>query len=103
MSDDIEISDILQSGLFRRDDWFADIDRALRADGAQAPASTPRKPRAPRKPTLASVAKQAAKASIPVARYEVEPDGNINLVTGKPEPTSNKDDEVESWINKHAH
>ena len=36
-----------------------------------------------RKPTLASVAKQAAKAGIEVARYEVDADGKIIVVTGK--------------------
>jgi len=36
-----------------------------------------------RKPTLASVAKQAKKAGIDVARYEVEPD-KIIVVVGKP-------------------
>ena len=34
--------------------------------------------------TLVSVAKQAAKAGIPVARYEVKPDGTIGIVVGKP-------------------
>jgi hypothetical protein len=33
--------------------------------------------------TLTSVAKQASKAGIEVARYEVEP-GKITIVTGKP-------------------
>ena len=40
-----------------------------------------RKPR----PTLASVAKQASKAALAVARYEVKPDGTVVVVTGKPE------------------
>jgi hypothetical protein len=35
------------------------------------------------KPTLASVAKQAAKAGIEVARYEVEANGKIIIVTGR--------------------
>jgi hypothetical protein len=38
-----------------------------------------------RRPTLASVSKQANKAAIPVARYEVKPDGSITVVTGQPE------------------
>jgi len=42
--------------------------------------------RKPRRPTLASVAKQASKAAIPVARYEVKPDSTIVVVTGEPEP-----------------
>jgi len=36
-----------------------------------------------RKPTLAGVAKQAAKAGIEVARYEVDADGKIIIVPGK--------------------
>jgi hypothetical protein len=44
------------------------------------PASRTRK----RKPTLAGVARQAAKAGIPVAGYEVRPDGSIKIITGKP-------------------
>jgi hypothetical protein len=41
--------------------------------------------RKPRKPTLAGVAKQAKRAALAVARYEVNPDGKIIVVTGKPE------------------
>ena len=37
-----------------------------------------------RKPTLAGVARQAAKAGIPVAGYEVRSDGSIKIITGKP-------------------
>jgi len=36
-----------------------------------------------RRPTLASVAKQASKAGIEVARYEVEPDKIVVIVVGK--------------------
>src|SRR5215831_19622368 len=43
--------------------------------------------RKPRRPTLASVAKQANRAAIAVARYEVKPDGTIVLVTGQGEST----------------
>src|SRR5262245_46769449 len=43
--------------------------------------------RKPRKPTLVSVAKQASKAAIAVARYEVKPDGTVVVVTGKSEST----------------
>ena len=39
--------------------------------------------RKPRRPTLASVAKQASKAGIEVARYEIKPDGTVVVVTGK--------------------
>ena len=48
---------------------------------------TPKRQRKRRKPTLASVAKQANTAGIEVARYEVDPDGKISIVTGKTEPT----------------
>src|SRR5262249_54661633 len=50
-----------------------------------------RKPRNPRKPTLTTVAKQASKAAIPVARYEIKPDGTVVVVTGKPEPAESAD------------
>lgn len=56
-------------------DWAMDRTRRLR------------KARGTRKPTLASVAKQAARAGIEVARYEVKPDGGIIIVPGKPEAT----------------
>jgi len=46
--------------------------------------------RKPRKPTLASLARQANKAAIPVARYEVKPDGTVVVVTGKPEPVESE-------------
>jgi hypothetical protein len=41
----------------------------------------------PRQPTLARVSKQAAKAGIEVARYEIKPDGTFVVVTGKSEST----------------
>jgi pyruvate/2-oxoacid:ferredoxin oxidoreductase beta subunit len=44
---------------------------------------TANKKRSPRKPTFLSVAKQARKAGIEVARYEIEPSGKIVVVTGK--------------------
>jgi hypothetical protein len=37
----------------------------------------------PRRPTLLSVAKQAQKAGLEVARYEVEPSGKIIVITSK--------------------
>jgi len=51
-----------------------------------------------RKPTLASVAKQAAKAGIEVARYEVDANGKIIVITGQsiaPEMTSGTDANIE--------
>ena len=37
-----------------------------------------------RRPTLASVAKQAAKAGVDVAAYDVRPDGTVRVIIGKP-------------------
>jgi hypothetical protein len=37
--------------------------------------------RSPRRPTLLSIAKQAKKAGIEVARYEIEPTGRIIIIT----------------------
>jgi hypothetical protein len=48
---------------------------------ARAPA---RRARDARQPTLASVAKQASKAAIAVARYEVKPDGTVVVIPGEP-------------------
>ena len=46
------------------------------------------KPRRMRRPTLASVAKQARKAALDVARYEVKPDGTVVVVAGTPAPVA---------------
>jgi hypothetical protein len=53
-----------------------------------------RKPRSQRKPTLVSVAKQASKAGVEVARYEVKSDGTVVVVTGTPEPST----ESNPWL-----
>ena len=45
-----------------------------------------------RKPTLAGVARQAAKAGVEVAGYEVRPDGTIKVLTGKPVGAIDMDD-----------
>jgi hypothetical protein len=45
-----------------------------------------------RPPTLHGVARQAARAGIEVARYEVRPDGTISVVPGKPSGTTTPDD-----------
>jgi hypothetical protein len=44
-----------------------------------------------RKPTLAGVARQAAKAGIEVARFDVRPDGTIGVVIGKPTDPTDSD------------
>jgi hypothetical protein len=59
-------------------------------DGLLTPAEAARKPPKPRRPTLAGVAKQASKAALDVARYEVRPDGTVVVVTGKPEPAASE-------------
>ena len=62
--------------------------RALLPDGLFiAPTEPTPKLRKPRRSTLVSVAKQANKAAIPVARYEVKPDGTVVVVTGQGEST----------------
>jgi hypothetical protein len=94
----IPIGDLLETGLFCRESWLGpDFDRERHAELKKAileSSDKPRRVRAPRKPTLASVAKQASKAGIEVARYEVEPDGKINVVTGQPEPST----ESNPWL-----
>jgi hypothetical protein len=78
--------------------------RRLRAADAAADAAAekPARERRQRKPTLASIAKQASKAGIEVARYEVAPDGKIIVVTGKPTDQTNND--LDRWMAKrHAH
>jgi hypothetical protein len=47
-----------------------------------------------RRPTLASVAKQAAKAGIEVARYEVDANGKIIVITSKSEMTNSAGAEI---------
>jgi hypothetical protein len=41
-----------------------------------------------RRPSLARAKKQAAKAGVEVARYEIGSDGTINVVPAKPEETA---------------
>jgi hypothetical protein len=80
-----------------------ELRRVHAADAAaDAAAEKPARERRPRKPTLASIAKQTTKAGIEVARYEVEPDGKIIVVTGKPQPEQTND--LDKWMAKrHAH
>ncbi len=59
-----------------------DDDQDHRPHRLPAAQVEPAKRRA-RRPTLASVAKQASKAGIEVARYEVEPDKIVVIVVGK--------------------
>jgi nucleotide-binding universal stress UspA family protein len=59
-----------------------------------------RKP--PRRPTLTSIAKQASKAAIPVARYEVKPDGTVVVVTGEP-PAETSANEWDETLHRDKH
>jgi hypothetical protein len=61
-----------------RDEYERNVER-----GRVLFASRLRKRQRKARPTLASVAKQASKAAIEVARYEIKPDGSIVVVTGK--------------------
>jgi len=89
--DSIELDgeDIACLGMRRADrsDFFADLRRQA---FEEAVARLPKPPK-PRKPTLESVAKQASKAAIAVARYEIKPDGTVVVVTGTPEPVESQD------------
>ena len=80
------------------DDLFAKVEEASATCLARAkmleavltrrsPPAKPDRQRKARKPTLVSVAKQASKAALEVACYEVRPDGTVVVVTGKSEST----------------
>jgi hypothetical protein len=69
------------------------FEHELRKLGGESGNKPERRVRKPRKPTLVSVAKQASKAGIDVARYEVKPDGTVAVVTGKSEAT-----EANPWL-----
>jgi len=60
----------------------------VRRGAAELPLRKPVTKQRKLKPTLVSVAKQAEKAGLEVARYEVDPDGKISVVTGKPDITT---------------
>jgi hypothetical protein len=95
--DDFEVD----GTIYRREGPFDDMLREERRKAFLSVASPPpHKPRKRKPPTLVSVAKQADAAGIPVARYEVEPDGKINVVTGKPEESAPTND-FDKWKAKH--
>jgi hypothetical protein len=73
----------LRDRIFSKDCGPSLSDYDAWRDWQRSGAAKPERKRRERKPTLASVAKQARKAGIEVARYEVEP-GKITVVTGKP-------------------
>ncbi len=66
-------------------------DREKHKDGADVTGedeAAPVRRSRTRKPSLVSVARQAAKAGLEVARYEVDSDGKISIITGKPDITN---------------
>ena len=67
------------------------LDEAQRQETSLHEAPKPTRTRK-RKPTLAGVARQAARAGIPVAGYEVQ-DGSIKVITGKPVGASEIDND----------
>ena len=58
---------------------------ALVANSAPPAENSAPRLRKSRRPTLTSVSKQASRAGIEVARYEIKPDGTVVVVTGKSE------------------
>jgi hypothetical protein len=93
-STELDGEDLACLGFRRADDFmdvFADLNRqALHDWVARLP-----KPPKPRKPTLDSVAKNARKAGIEIARYELKPDGTVVVITGiseSSEPNPWRDD-----------
>ena len=65
------------------------VDHLTALDLVVGSAAKPKRQRK-RRPTLVGIAKQAARAGLEVARYEVDVDGKISVVTGKPEVASNE-------------
>jgi hypothetical protein len=65
-------------------------------------AAKPERRRRERKLTFAGALKQASKAGVDIVRYEVEPDGKVVIVTGKPEPKSETDRELEEFNARHG-
>lgn len=56
--------------------------------------------RTPTQSTMRRTICAARQAGIDIARIEVDSDGRIVIVTGKPEPTKAAD--LDNWIEKHA-
>jgi hypothetical protein len=94
---DLALADEREFDIF----FTAFLARERERRALEATSKPPRRQRQPRdqerakhKPTLASVAKQASKAGIEVARYELKPDGTVVIVTGTPEPPT----ESNPWL-----
>jgi hypothetical protein len=83
-------------------DPFAELCNRELEQAFSQPAFRP--PRAPRKPTLAAALKEADRAGEPVKGAAIYPD-RVELRFGEAAAVSNnnKDNDVEAWINKHAH
>lgn len=79
---------------------FAALEQAPHAPHAAR--ARPATKRGKRKTTLAAALKQARRAGVEVVRYEVEADGKIIVVTGKSEPKSDTDRELEEFEAHHG-
>src|SRR5262245_27794598 len=64
------------------------LARTVIGDDEAEPVKRTRK----RRPSLAAVARQAARAGIAVAGYEVHADGSIRIIVGTPRATDADDD-----------
>jgi hypothetical protein len=69
---------------------LSSTDVVIGDDGEDSPR------RRQRKPSLTSIIRQAAKAGVEIAGYEVRPDGTIKIVTGKPVGDIELDDSASS-------
>jgi hypothetical protein len=67
---------------------------------SSAKIETPRRRR--RRPSLLSATKQARKAGLSVARFELREDG-INIIPGKSEssPGTNAANDLDAWLERH--
>jgi hypothetical protein len=103
MADD-ETKYLLEAALAMDLPTLADL-LAGRKVKAETPAKrdgvSPAPHRRKRRPTLVNLAKQASKAGIDVARYEIDVDGKISIVTGK--PAADQTNDLDKWMAKHSH
>jgi hypothetical protein len=85
--------------------WFDRLisEHPVRDELGPEPPEPPKLQRKARKPNLVTVAKQVNKAAIPVARYEVRPDGTVIVHTGALDSDTKAGNELDEWLAKHAH
>jgi hypothetical protein len=75
----------------------------LRERGVFEKPSPPRPARAPRKPSLAAALRKAKKAGVDVTSATVTGQGVVLTIGERAADTNQQSDEVEAWIQKHAH